>query len=308
MRRLDLNLLASLDALLQERNVTVAAERLGVAQPTMSGMLNRLREQLKDPLLVRVGNSYELTTRALEIKERVHQTLLQLDELVRPSDDFSVGKAVRHLRVMASEYTTMLLLPSVVQRAAQEAPGLSFEILPIEDPAARVFHGDVDICISGILISYLEGSIAALIRAQTIFSETYVGLVDPEHPISDTPSIEEVLTYPRIATQFPGIGRTVEDIAIPRIAAERSATHYVSSFIAIAPLVLGSRFIGIVPRRMTRLLAPVWKLRWISLPPPVESTAVRLLWHLRHDEDPLHRWVRLRLAEAAAALAAEESR
>ena len=209
---------------------------------------------------------------------------------------------------MASEYSTMLILPGFVRRAVQEAPGLSFEIVPIEDPVSRVYHGDVDVCLSGAAISNLEGSIAALIRTQTIASDTYVGLIDPQHPIGEAPSVEEILAYPRIATQFPGVGRTVEDLVIPRIAAERGATHCVPSFISLAPLILGTRFIGIVPKRLTGLLSSAWKLRWIRLPPPLEDTSLRLLWHVRHDEDPVHRWVRVQIAEAAAALASEQGR
>src|SRR4051794_39718715 len=88
MSGLDLNLLLALDALLQHRNVTLAARQIGIGQPAMSGILGRLRKQLDDPLLVRVGRSMELTERGVALLPEVRQILLSLERLATTHVDF----------------------------------------------------------------------------------------------------------------------------------------------------------------------------------------------------------------------------
>ena len=109
LRQFDLNLLLALDALLKEKNVTRAAERLFMSQPAMSGMLARLRQSFDDELLVRVGRNFELTEFAAGIAERVHQCVLELEELVGSKPSFSPAAETRSFSIAASDYAVLLL-------------------------------------------------------------------------------------------------------------------------------------------------------------------------------------------------------
>ncbi len=302
MSTFDLNLLVSLDALLEKRNVTAAAAVVGVSQPAMSGMLNRLRAQLHDPLLVRVGGFYELTPRARELAEQVRQTLLRIESLVAVRNRPNLSVASGNLRIMASEFSLLMVLPHVFRRAQEAAPRLTFEVIPIDDPIGRVGHGDVDLCITGNTIDDVEGGAANAVRTRWLMDDEFLGLVDAGHPLGDAVTIEEFLSYPHVVTQFPGIARTVEDNGIAGLSKIYPPVIKVPSFIGIAPIVLGTEMIGVVPSRLVPLLSDTWKLKTFRLPETFARSSLRALWHGRFDRDPVHQWLRSATFDVCASL------
>lgn len=300
----DLNLLEPLDALLQERSVTRAAHRLGVGQPTMSGMLARLRDQLRDPLLVRVGRNMELTPRASELADEVRQTLLRVANLTRPLAEFDPATLRRHFRIMASEYGLFLVLPSIFRTTGAQAPGVTFETVLIDRPAASVYSGAIDLCLTGDILGEVEGDMAAVVRTQKLMDESFVGIVDAAHPLRGRVSLDDLLAYPHVATQFPGSRWTVEDIGLAGISERYPPRIRVASFLAIGRIVAGTQAIGVVPAQMAPLIVVDAGLRTITLPADFSSIAIRVLWHSRYDQDPAHRWLRGLVAEACAELLA----
>ncbi len=292
MPKFDLNLLGSLDALLREKSVTLAAERIGVSQPTMSGMLLRLREQLQDPILIRLGNSFELTPRAVELAEEVRQALLTIESLVEPRGDVDLSVVRRHFRIMASEFTLLFVLPGVFRKAQLDAPLLTFEVVPISAPAGQIYAGEVDICITGNQISDVGGAAANAIRTQTLMSDRFIAIVADDHPLRGEVTREEYYSYPHVVTQFPGIPRTVEDSVVDGQFSGEPPVVRVPSFIAVAAIVSDTTMIGMIPSRVAPLLLPVWKVRELALPPSFTPVALRALWHGRHDNDPVHQWLR----------------
>jgi DNA-binding transcriptional LysR family regulator len=298
--KFDLNLLAPLDALLREKNVTVAADQLGVSQPTMSGMLNRLREHLNDPLLIRVGRSFELTPMGKEIAEKVRQTLLGIDSLVVPKANFELSKAVRHIRIMASDVSLLLIVPFIFRRAAELAPNLTFEVVPIDSPVAQVYQGNVDLCLTGDTVAHIDGGAANTVRTKILVSDRPVGIVDSNHPLSGTITLDEFLAYPYVAAQFPGAKRTADDNIMDGLSHDHPPRIRVPSFMAIGSVVCGTQMIGILPSRMVPLLPEVWNLRALDLPAGFSKLSLRVLWHSRHDNDRVHQWLRS-TAQAACA-------
>ena len=134
---LDLNLLIALDALLTERNVSVAARKVFLSQSAMSGALSRLREHFGDELLVPVGRRMVLTSAAELLAEPLRQLVLQIEATVGASLKFEPSKSTRTFVVHASDYITEVVLNHVVPMIAQEAPGVVLEIVPpLSDPAA----------------------------------------------------------------------------------------------------------------------------------------------------------------------------
>jgi DNA-binding transcriptional LysR family regulator len=124
VRRLDLNLLLAFEALMAERSVTRAAERMSVGQPAMSASLARLRTFFGDPLLVRDGRSLVPTPRALELTASFEEALDLIDSALRTSHSFDPRTAHRAFTVMASDYVLLLLLGPLVAKLEAEAPNL----------------------------------------------------------------------------------------------------------------------------------------------------------------------------------------
>ncbi len=302
MAGFDLNLLRPLDALLETRSVTEAARRIGVSQPTMSGMLARLREEIRDPLLVRIGRHMELTPRADGMAPEVRQSLLRVTQLTHPATDFDPATLRTVFRIMASEFGLFLVLPSVFRRTEKEAPHVQFETVLIDQPAASVYAGAIDLCLTGDILGQVTGDMAAVVRTQKLMEDHFVGIVDMAHPLEGTVSIEELLAYPHVATQFPGSPWTVEDIGLDGLSERHPPRVRVASFLALGRLVEGTRSIGIIPAQLARLTTAGAALRTIALPAAFSRIAIRLLWHARHDQDPAQRWLRTLLADACAEL------
>src|SRR3954469_18089850 len=146
---LDLNLLVALDALLLEGSVSRAAMRIGLSQPAASHALQRLRDLLGDPLLVRVGSRMELTPRAQELRGPLAQALDQVSGLFIP-DDFDAARSERHFRLMMPDLAVELLVPPMMQKVTRLAPNVRLNIVPWRGPAIfnAEFARTIDLVIS----------------------------------------------------------------------------------------------------------------------------------------------------------------
>lgn len=305
MARFDLNLLVALNALLSEKSVTRAAASIHVSQPTMSGMLARLREQLGDALLVKVGDRLELTSRAIDLSPRVRQLMLSVDDLARPAPPFNPAEADRRFRIMASDYGLQFVLPKVFHQAAEHAPSIRFLILPVSSPVDRVFDGLVDIAITGDPMTDLSLERGELINTQVLLDEDYVGLVGARSAISGPMPLATYLSARRATVMFDLQPCTVEQLAIG--TTEDLAPSVVApSFSALAPLLEGGQTVALIPRRMAEHMVKGHGLRTVALGFECHRPHLRTLWHARHRSDPAHIWLRTLIVAAASSLTGRE--
>ncbi|MEL0137248.1 MAG: LysR family transcriptional regulator, partial [Halieaceae bacterium] len=146
LNQIDLNLLVYLEVLLRERNVTQAANQLGLSQPAMSNGLRRLRALFDDPLLVRTSEGMTPTERALELEPLVKEILLGVDRAMQPATDFAPADAQMVVRIMASDYAESTLFPAVLNQLREQAPGITLDIMnPSDVSFLDVERGKVDL-------------------------------------------------------------------------------------------------------------------------------------------------------------------
>src|SRR4249919_4172881 len=149
LNSLDLNLLVALDALLKEANVSRAAMRIGLSQPAASHALQRLREVIGDPLLVRSGARMELTPRAQALRGPLAQALDQVRSLFIP-DDFDAARSERQFRLMMPDLAVELLMPPLMEKITRVAPNVRIDVVPWRGPAifTAEFARTIDLVIS----------------------------------------------------------------------------------------------------------------------------------------------------------------
>ncbi len=149
LQRVDLNLLVHLDVLLREKNVTKAAEQLGITQPAMSNILRRLRKLFDDPLLVRSSKGMTPTERALELQPSVREILADLTQILEPRTEFRPYSTKRVFRIMTSDYAEATLVPRLVKALRSEAPNVVLDFLTPSDVSYRdMEQGRVDLAIN----------------------------------------------------------------------------------------------------------------------------------------------------------------
>ncbi len=292
MQNFDLNLLASLDALLAEKNVTRAAQRMNVTQSTMSGILRRLRDQFDDELLVRNGRRYELSPLAQSLVISVRQTLLQIESTVSAKPLFDPRRDHRRFRLMASDYGTMVYLSAVFRRIAKLAPHLSYDIVPINSPLENVRSGTVDMCITGNPYTQMEVKSDQLLRSDTLFSEVYCCIVDEDHPLRGTISLKQLFDYPHVVAQFSGVTMATSELLAGMGGKSANPIINVSSFYVIPTLVRGTHSIGILPSRVMDVAGERQQLRKLDVAFELPSFTEHLIWHSRFAYDPAFCWFR----------------
>jgi len=296
LRRVDLNLLVSLDALLRERHVTLAAKRMSVSQPAMSSSLARLRALLGDPLLVRAGRGLVLTSFAEGLREPLSNILESIDLVLtdRPQFDPAVDK--RTFTIAASDYITLVMLREVVARLSKVAPGVRLHVQPVlSDYVDHLRQDTIDLIVLPLEVAEDVGDMS---RA-TLFIDRFVCAAGKDNPI-DTSSltVEEFSRLPYIAYRVNGepsnVDRQLDELGIPR-----SVEMTTESFL-IAPFMLsGTGFIAMLHERLAQAVGDIAGIVLFEPPVALRPITQSLFWHPRRTDDPAHRWLRELLVEVA---------
>ncbi|MBT2374443.1 LysR family transcriptional regulator [Pseudomonas fluorescens] len=286
LRRIDLNLLVILDALLSEQHVTRAAERLHLSQPAVSHALARLRDLLGDPLLVRQGGTLVPTARALELATPLADALAQVQALLAPNR-FDPASAKRTFRLAMSDYGAALLLPGLVRTLRREAPGIDLLIIPAsrEGMVDGVLNGDIDLA-AGVF-----PDLPAELRSTPLFEEHYACLVDrdslPADGILDLPTY---LARPHVLLEMRGSGTPEIERALTAIRERRHVAISLPHWGVAPQLIQGTDLILTVS---SRSLLDIDQARLLAVPPPfpIPAFAFVLTWHSRRGGDPALQWL-----------------
>ncbi len=201
LSRIDLNLLVFLDALLRERNVTRAAQKLGMSQPALSSGLKRLRELFHDPLLIRTSEGMVPTERAQELEPLVREILANVEKAVTPEEAFDPATSDRVFRIMASDYAEMTLLPSLLAHLRNQAPGIVLDILTPSD----VSFNDVELGKVDMVINRFD-SMPQSFHQGVVWRDTFSCVLPASNPISENLTLENYLSAHHIWVSKTGMG------------------------------------------------------------------------------------------------------
>src|SRR5574343_275659 len=287
IRTLDLNLLKAFDALMDERNVTRAAQRLALTQPAVSGMLVRLREAFGDPLFVRASRGVVPTARAEALAPAVRQLLQDVTALLQPAV-FDPATTALTLTVAATDYALRAVgLPWMAALRAR-APGLRVAVQPISDIriAGQLARGEVDLALTTPAMAPPE------LRTRALFDERYVCVARAGHPaLAAGPcTLERFCAEDHALVSYGGDpfeGAT--DRALAAMGRRRLVVASVGSFLMLPELLRRTDLIAVAPER---LVAAESGLATCAPPLPVPGFTKVAVWHERHHHDPGQRWAR----------------
>lgn len=298
LRQIDLNLLIALDALLTERNVTRAGERLCLSQSAMSGTLAKLRHMFDDELLVRVGRNLEPTAYANEIAGPVRQCLQQLEDLLNAKRAFDPRAENRVFRIAATDYAVLLMLAPLVTRLAERAPNISVQFVKLDSAAReRLVDGTVDFC---IMPEGVEPGLPSL----ALFEDPWVCILWDQHQsIGEGLTLEDFMAQPHMAFNISDEGHA--SMADEHLARNGYRRHIVATTASMtnAPFLLqGTTMLSVVPRRLAERLREAASIRLLDLPVEVPPLAEKLVWNPRFTQSLPHIWMREQIASIASAL------
>jgi DNA-binding transcriptional LysR family regulator len=294
---LDLNLLVVLDALLLEANVSRAAMRVGLSQPAASHALQRLRDVLGDPLLVRTGARMELTPRAQALRGPLAQALDQVRGLF-VSDDFDAARSERHFRLMMPDLAVELLVPPLMQKVTRLAPNVRLDIVPWRGPAifTAEFARTIDLVIS-------IGDAFKGFHRQLLYTDHDALAVRRGHPGGAKLKRREVFLDARhVAVVIRGQNTDLIDGWLRTKGIERKIALVVPGYIEALHIVARTDLVAFVPRRLIAALARPLSL--IAVVPPLDPGIDEqfMFTPTRAQFDPGSIWLRNLMLETGRGL------
>jgi len=287
LRRLDLNLLVTLDALLTERNVTRAAQRLNFSQPAVSVQLAKLRDFFGDPLLLPGPRGMQPTARAEALREPLRQALEVVESAVSPAKPFNPANASHTWCVAATDYGESTLVLPILSGLRSRAPGTRLavvEMAPLRI-AKQAEQGEIDLA-----FHTTEGSPPGL-RRRTLFKERYVLAGRADHPrLKRRPTLAQFCQLEHVMVSPDGGGfRGVTDEALGKAGLTRKVALSVPHFLFVRSVLASTDLVAMLPSRLVRD-SP--ELKVVEPPIEVPGYEMSMLWHERSHRDPAHQWLR----------------
>jgi DNA-binding transcriptional LysR family regulator len=287
-KRLDLNLLITLEALLVERNVTKAAARLHLSQPAVSAQLNRLRNVFDDPLLIPAQRGMTPTAKAIELFDPLRQALDQVRATVVTHSNFDPAKAKLTVVIACTDYLQAAVVMPFVVELRTRAPGVRVALYNLDTSQleAQMARGDVDLALMTPQIA------PPSLRTRHLFDERYVLIGRRNHPrLRDGITVEEFARLEHVIVSLRGGDFvTPVDDALAALGHSRNVVLSAASFLIVPEIVSQSDFVALVPERLVRHRANKFKL--IDSPFPVQGFEVGMVWHERSHGHSGQRWIR----------------
>jgi DNA-binding transcriptional LysR family regulator len=293
LRRLDLNLLVTLDVLLSEHNVTRAAQRLNFSQPSVSVHLAKLRDVLGDPLLLPGPRGMRPTARAEALREPLRQALDALERAVSPASPFDPAEASHTWRVAAADYGESTVLLPALAGLRSAAPGTRLAVLEIVPSriAKQAEQGEIDLAL------HTSEDAPAGLRQRALFKERYVLAGRAGHPrLKRRPTLAQFCALDHVVVSQDGGGfRGVTDQVLAEAGLARRVVLSVPHFLFMLSVLASTDLVAMLPSRLVRDNSA---LRVVEPPVDIPGYEMAMLWHERSHRDPAHQWLREYIASS----------
>ena len=287
LRRLDLNLLHSLDALLRELNVTRSAAALGVSQPVMSAALGRLRRHFDDELLVRRNHRYEPTPLARQLQPAVTDALRAVDRVVSVRTNFDASQHIQ-VTLVCGEIVAAMLLPGLQHLMTAEAPQSTMRII---EPN---FTSQIDIdkaLAQGADGIFLPHGWVVGLESIDVLEDRWVFAVSSDDS-ADSLTLTDLQSRPWLVADvgdgdFPrGMQQVLAAGVSPRVEVAVSGSMSMPYFLR------GTDRVAVMGRRLIESMGDLFGIREVPGPFELEPLRTAFWWHANRREDPVHSWLR----------------
>jgi DNA-binding transcriptional LysR family regulator len=292
--RYDLNLLPVFITLMEERSVTRAADRLGITQPALSNALARLREMMQDQLFIRERYGIQPTPMALELAPVIAAALARIDDAILGQQDFDPRQAERLMTIAPNSYVEFVLVPAIVARLREVAPGIRLRLTPfgtdlgetgvMSGTTAMVFGRIIDPPNNLVVQHLMDEGLACVVRA--------------DHPeIGGSISLEQYEHMRHVNVLPPGRLRVGLFTALEQQGIKREVAVSVTHFLAVPEMIAVTDYCATLPNRICQRLAADPRLKVLPTPVDLGTFPVEMAWHVRYRNDPAHRWLRTLISD-----------
>jgi len=291
-RSADLNLLKVFEALMTEGNVTRAARKLSLTQPTVSNALRRLRETFDDPLFVRSGAGVNPTRRAIDLWEPLSQSL----HAIRATLDverFDALRSTASLSIAMSDYVSSIVVPRLAARLSKAAPSMQIHAIPntLVDFDKVLADNKADFAIS---VYNEEVQRPAFLKSRALWSPDFVCVLRTEHPLAraDKIPLKKFLAARHVDVSLVGKTMPTYDLFLHSRGLQRNLVATVNHYHAAYEVVRRSDLVAVLPWSGRFEPARLAGLRRMPVPLEAPPRIIELFWHQRHETSALHQWLK----------------
>lgn len=287
LRRLDINLLLTLDVLLAEHNVTRAAQRLNLSQPSVSVHLAKLRDIFGDPLLLPGPRGMRPTARADELREPLREALEALERAVAPASAFDPAQATHSWKIAATDYGESTVVLPALSGLREQALGTRLAVIDLH-PQQLVKEAEQGVFDLALHIS--EDAPPELHR-RPLFQERYVLAGRIGHPhLQSAPTRERFCALEHVLVSREGGGFFgVTDRALADVGLRRNVVLSVPHFLMAMSVLVSTDLVAMLPSRLVRGNPA---LQVVDAPLAVPGYEMAMFWGERSHRDPAHKWLR----------------
>ena len=299
-RKLDLNLLVALDALIRHQSVSMAADELHLSQSAMSNSLARLRDYFQDDLLIKVGRKMELSSHARQLEQPVRDILVSIDASLLLKPEFDPTTSEREFRICVSDYTLYTLIPHVLEVAADQNSRVKLNLQSqVSDPKKELDRGEADLLIMPELFCSDDHP------SEFLHEDRYGCLVWKGSKLAtEQLNLDNFLAAQHMCMQPPNSNPSFETLSYKNAGIERNVAVRSFSFACMPALLQGSELVATLQGKLIRkVIAQGFDL--ISFPTPVELPPLKesMQWHKHRDSDPGMKWLRSVVKQAVQRIA-----
>jgi DNA-binding transcriptional LysR family regulator len=307
-RTLDLNLLRVFDAVMAERNLTKAAQRLAMTQPAVSNAMRRLREALGDELVKRAGYGVEPTAKALQLWPAIRESLLQIRNTLSPNL-FDPALAEDNFVLAMADATATELMPGLIHSLNTQAPHVGIRVLPLttRDPKELLRSRHIDLAIGhfpGVMAelsaSHLQDN-KAQFMSERLYDGQYVVVMRKSHPLAQKEHLllDDFCQARHLLVSFSGRPYGFVDEALAAVGRSRQVVMTVNQFFTAGRAVASADLLTVLPQNFVQATGVGDAVTTRDLPLQVPEVHVHALWHHELDADPAQRWLRAQIQQAS---------
>ncbi len=293
METMDLNLLRLFDAVYRARNVSRAAEMLGLTQPAASHGLGRLRLLLKDALFTRAPGGVAPTPRAERLAAAVQAALSTLDEALAEPDRFEPRASRKAFRIHMSDIGEGRFLPALMARLGELAPGVRLETLPLAP-------GEIAPALDSGRIDFAFGFLPQVRDTQRrhLLKDRYIVLLRKGHPFARGRRTSQALIEALQSLEYVAVRTHAETLRILQLLNLEERVRLTTEHFMVLPAIVRATDLAVVmPRNIARGFAEEGGYAIVEPAFPLRDFTVSLHWSKRFEADPANRWLRQVITE-----------
>lgn len=288
MAKFDIELLVIFEEIYKTGSTTRAAENLGMAQPTVSVALNKLRQHFGDILFSRTSTGMEPTTYAQELIDEVRSMTASMQNLMQRKQMFNAYESDRVFKISMPDISEVVMLPTLLNFLTQEAPMVRVEVNKITPVTHKQLeNGECDLAVG--FLPHLDAGF----YQQKLSEHNFVCMVASNHPrIGDTMTRQAYLDEKHVLVKSSKRTGSIVEKTLHENHLTRKILLNVPNYLSVATIVANTACIATVPERYAAIMQEKEKIRILAPPVKFPNFLIKQHWHERFHSDPGNKWLR----------------